>query len=172
MEPEILILNDFVDKPEDLFEELRVQTVWDERMKSRKTASYGVAYDYSSIDYPSVPMPDYLSEICLLIESQIGFRPNNCLMNYYLDGSSTMGFHSDNAEELFEGTGVVIISLGAERHITYRLIEDKDLKVKYALEPGSLLYMSQDLQEKWQHAIKKEEGVGERISLTFRRIVK
>jgi hypothetical protein len=30
--------------------------------------------------------------------------------------------------------------------------------------------MSNRLQEEWLHAIPKQDGVGERISLTFRRI--
>ncbi|MFT5096791.1 MAG: alkylated DNA repair dioxygenase AlkB, partial [Psychrobacter okhotskensis] len=41
-----------------------------------------------------------------------GYLPNNCLVNYYLDGSSKMGFHSDDTSQLADGTGVAILSLG------------------------------------------------------------
>ncbi|MGK7897709.1 MAG: alpha-ketoglutarate-dependent dioxygenase AlkB [Xenococcus sp. (in: cyanobacteria)] len=141
-------------------------------MKARKTASFGVSYNYSGIYYPETEMMDCLMPICEQIESTIGFFPNNCLMNYYLDGNSKMGYHSDSAEELKEGTGVVIISLGAERSISYRSKLDKDHKVKYKLKNGALLYMDKDVQQKWMHSIPKEKDVGERISLTFRQIIK
>ena len=93
-------------------------------------------------------------------------------MNYYLDGNSKMGFHSDSSEELLPNSGVAIISLGSERDIAYRKIENKDVKVRYSLKPGSLLYMTDELQQEWQHAIPAHKGVGERISLTFRHILK
>ena len=32
--------------------------------------------------------------------------------------------------------------------------------------------MDNDVQQKWMHAIPKEQNVGERISLTFRHIIK
>ena len=65
-------------------------------------------------------MPLELHPVCEKIQKEIGFLPNNCLMNFYLDGNSPMGYHSDSAEELYPGTGVAIISLGAERHIFYK----------------------------------------------------
>jgi alkylated DNA repair dioxygenase AlkB len=75
-----------------------------------------------------------------------------------------------NAERA--GTGVVIISLGAERHIYYRRKSDKEIKYKYLLKNGSLLAMDKQVQDEWMHAIPKENGIGERISLTFRNIIK
>jgi alkylated DNA repair dioxygenase AlkB len=93
-------------------------------------------------------------------------------MNYYVDGNSKMGYHSDSAAELQEETGVAILSLGAERTISYRSKLDKEHKVKYKLKNGALLYMNNDIQQKWMHAIPKETDVGERISLTFRKIIK
>ena len=116
-------------------------------------------------------MMNCLIPICQKIKSKIGFYPNNCLMNYYLDGNSTMGYHSDSAAELKEGTGVAILSLGAERTISYRNKLNKEHKVKYKLESGALLYMDNNVQQNWMHAIPKESNVGERISLTFRHII-
>lgn len=145
---------------------------WDDRMKARKTASFGVSYDYSGITYPQTDMPAYLIEICKRIQATIGFMPNNCLMNYYPDGSSSMGYHSDSSEELLEGTGVAVLSLGAERHIWYKSKTDKDLVFKYKMKSGTLLYMNNAVQEQWLHAIPKEDNVAGRISLTFRNIIK
>ncbi len=79
-----------------------------------------------------------------------------------------MGFHSDSEEEIVSGTGVAIVSLGAERGITFRSAQDKTNQHTYPLASGSLLYMPPGLQQGWKHAILKQEGAGGRISLTFR----
>ena len=170
--PKILIIENFINNADDLFKEIGKSVDWDERIKARKTASFGVAYNYSGITYSEIPMMSCLIPICEKIESKFGFFPNNCLMNYYLDGNSKMGYHSDSAEELQEETGVAILSLGAERTITYRSKSDKEYKVKYRLKPGALLYMDNEVQQKWMHAILREKNIGERISLTFRHIIK
>lgn len=170
--PPIYLKPRAVENPRELFHYLRNSITWDERMRARKTASFGVSYDYSQISYPQVDMPVQLDALCGLIEAAQGFRPNNCLLNYYLDGNSSMGFHSDSSEELAPGTGVAIISLGATRSIVFRSKEDKSCEFSYPLEDGSLLYMTQEMQAHWLHAILKEQGVGERISLTFRHILK
>ena len=172
MKPDIRIIEDFIVAPNQLFDELIETVVWDERMKARKTASFGVSYDYSGIDYPQVEMPKQLSSLCEGIDLILGFKPNNCLLNYYIDGDSTMGFHSDSSEELMEGTGVAIVSLGSERTIWYRSKENKEIKIPYKLKSGALLYMGNEVQVKWMHAILKESNVGSRISLTFRHIIK
>ena len=154
--------------PEQLHAWLRKEVQWDERMKARKTASFGVAYNYSQIAYQATPMPAALDAICAMIEQAIGFRPNNCLINYYADGAASMGFHSDETAFLMPGTGVAIMSLGSERSIVFRNKLDRTLDIAYMLQSGSLLYMPQQVQHDWLHAIPKAVGVGERISLTFR----
>lgn len=169
--PNLLLLENFVKQPDQLFRYLRDTVEWDERLRTRKTASFGVSYGYSGMTYPQTRMPDELSALCDKIKKQIGFRPNNCLMNFYLDGNSSMGYHSDSAQELAPDTGVVIISLGAVRHIYYKSKVDPSIIHKYKLSQGMLLHMGNDVQHQWLHAIPKESGIGERISLTFRHIV-
>ena len=170
MKPEIEIIDDFVSNSDDLFRYLCKEVDWDERLKSRKTASYGVAYNYSGMAYPETEMLKELIPICEKIDFQIGFMPNNCLLNYYPDGNSTMGYHSDNWEQLEQNTGVVIISLGASRIISYRNKKDKAIERKYTLNCGNMLYMSNSVQEQWMHAIPKQSQAEARISLTFRKI--
>lgn len=172
MTPPIVLIPDFLPEADALFIHLRGTVAWDERMRARKTASFGVSYDYSQISYPETAMLASLEPICDGIKARFGFRPNNCLMNYYLDGLSSMGFHSDSSEELAPGSGVAIVSLGTERPIVYRNKADRAVECTYPLLGGSLLYMSQEMQTEWLHAIPKAEGSGERISLTFRHILK
>ena len=170
--PNIIIIDRFINNPDLVFNKIRDTVNWDERIKARKTASFGVVYNYSDLTYPEIPMLQYLIPICKSIETTIGFYPNNCLMNYYLDGNSKMGYHSDSTEELKQNTGVVIISLGATRKISYRNKLNPECKVQYQLKNGALLYMNHRVQQKWMHAIPQAKNVGERISLSFRKIVK
>ena len=78
----------------------------------------------------------------------------------------------DSTTELEPDTGVAILSLGAERTISYKSIQDRKIIKEYCLKSGSLLYMNQHVQHNWLHAIPKEKSIGGRISLTFRRIMK
>ena len=169
-EPDLILADEFIAGGDELFAALVNGVVWDERMRARKTASFGTAYNYSGITYPAVAMHSLLVPIVDKLEARIGFRPNNCLLNFYESGEATMGFHSDSTEEIAEGTGVAIVSLGAERNITFQSKQNKEVQHSYPLKSGSLLYMSAEIQHTWKHAILKQEEIGGRISLTFRQI--
>lgn len=160
----------FFPQPQQLFEHLRASVTWDSRMRARKTASFGVSYDYSQISYATQPMRTDLAEICAAVFAELGFLPNNCLLNFYEDGASSMGFHSDSSQELMPGTGVAIVSLGSSRSIVFRSKADKAHQIEQLLPSGSLLYMTGEMQALWLHAIPKAPGAGPRISLTFRAI--
>ncbi|BDD05292.1 alpha-ketoglutarate-dependent dioxygenase AlkB [Aureibacter tunicatorum] len=166
----IIYIENFVDESEELFEYLRVNLNWDERMSSRKTASFGLAYNYSQISYPYQDFPDRFKNIIISIHAELGFEPNNCLVNYYLDGKSKMGFHSDQTDILDEGTGVAIVSLGATRVLRFRRIDDKETIKDFELPSGTLIFMSNEIQKNWQHAIPKSETENGRMSLTFRKL--
>ncbi|WNJ19496.1 alpha-ketoglutarate-dependent dioxygenase AlkB [Pontibacter sp. G13] len=161
---------DYLSDPATIFDDLLHSVNWDERMRARKTASFGVPYNYSQITYPEAPFPPGIKFMLDQLEETLGFRPNNCLINYYLDGKSTMGWHSDQTDILEVDTGVAIISLGATRTLRFRKISDKDLKHDYPLPAGSMIYMTQEAQEIWQHAIPKADVQDGRMSLTFRLI--
>lgn len=166
----ITYIENFIDNPSILFEILKADVDWDERMKTRKTASFGKAYNYSQISYPFQEFPDELVSIIDSIENTLNFEPNNCLINYYLDGKSKMGFHSDQTDILYERTGVAIISVGETRTLRFRNIEDKKLIKDFQLPSGSLIYMTNEVQDKWQHSIPKADTENGRMSLTFRKI--
>ncbi|WP_445711481.1 alpha-ketoglutarate-dependent dioxygenase AlkB [Flavobacterium sp.] len=167
----ILYIENCIENPSELFHFLKDNVTWDERMLARKTASYGKAYDYSQIHYPFQEFPEQLHEAISKIKAHLSFEPNNCLINYYLNGESKMGFHSDQTDILFEGTGVAIISLGETRILRFRNIKNKDIVIDYALESGSLFYMTSKIQREWQHAIPKSNTENGRMSLTFRKII-
>ena len=167
----IMYIERFIERPGELFEFLLNNVDWDERMIARKTASFGVAYNYSQISYPFLKMPSVLLEICGKINSTIGFTPNNCLINYYLDGRSKMGFHSDQIDILEKETGVAIVSIGETRTLRFRKTENKDEIKDFELPSGSLIYMTQEVQKVWQHAIPAADTGKGRMSLTLRKII-
>jgi len=169
-EPHILIVDDFLPDADRLFAALETGIVWQDRIRKRPTASFGVPFNYSGLTYEAAPMHPLLVPVCDGIENELGFRPNNCLLNYYKSGSATMGFHVDATDQLAPGTGVAIVSLGAERSLTFRNIGDRTLERDYRLRTGSLLFMPNAVQNEWLHAVRKEPGAGPRISLTFRQV--
>lgn len=171
--PEAQLLPGFLPAPaaSALFTSLLEQVAWDERMKARKTACFGQTYDDSGVSYEVVPMHPLLQPLCTAIENKLGFQPTNCLLNYYENGRSTMGFHSDAIYNLAPGTGIAIVSIGAERSLTFRSKADPTLQISYPLPHGSLFYMTQLTQEHWTHAVKKTDTDDSRISITFRHIL-
>lgn len=166
----IVYLENFIDNPNNLFNFLTNAINWDSRMSARKTASFGKAYNYSQIDYPYQDFIPELEHIIEKIETVIGFRPNNCLINYYQDGKSKMGYHSDQTDILESNTGIAIVSVGETRVLKFRNITNPDQFLSYELTAGSLIYMTQEIQSIWQHSIPKTDTENGRISLTFRRI--
>ena len=166
----ITYIENFIDNPKELFDLLTSTVKWDERMTARKTASFGKAYNYSQIDYPFQEFLPELDSIINQLKPVIGFEPNNCLINYYLDGKSKMGYHSDQTDILETDTGIAIVSIGETRTLKFRNIENTDQYLTYELTAGSLVYMTQEVQVIWQHSIPKSDTENGRISLTFRQM--
>jgi alkylated DNA repair dioxygenase AlkB len=172
VEPEVTIHPGYLSASAatQLYQQLCTQINWDERISARKTACYGLAYNYSGLVYEDRPMHDLLVPICEQITTTLGFTPNSCLINFYPDGRSKMGFHSDEIDNLQAGTEIVIISLGVERKLSFRSNADYNDRRYYLLPHGSMLHMSQRTQENWSHAIKRATVTAGRISLTLRQI--
>lgn len=166
----IFLLKHFNVEGNSLFYEIKNAVDWDNTIKSRKTASFGKPYNYSNQTYGINEIPIFILEIIDKIEKIVDFRPNNCLINYYYDDNSKMGYHSDQIDILDSNTGIIIISLGSSRVIRFKnKIENNFFDI--ILEPDSLLYMTQEIQKKWLHSILPSNNKeNERISLTFRKI--
>jgi alkylated DNA repair dioxygenase AlkB len=84
-----------------------------------------------------------------------------------------MGWHQDNEPELGEKPTIASVSFGASRQFQMRHKFDKSVsKFNIQLQHGSVLIMSGETQKYWQHQIPKtKKQVGERINLTFRKII-
>ena len=166
--PQVTITENFVSDHAALFESLKNEVEWETSMSARHTASFGVPYNYSQMVYAEQPFHPLLVSLRAKLVKALSIEFNNCLLNYYLNDRSKMGFHSDETENLVEGSGVAIVSVGEERAIHFRNRDDPQQLHSFMLSPGSLLFMGIDVQHHWAHAIKKRKHAGERISLTWR----
>ncbi len=166
--PPVRVVEGFIPQPEVLFAALDQEVDWERSMSARWTASYGVPYNYAQMVYPARPMHPRLAPVQDALQAKLGIRFNNCLLNYYQNERSKMGFHSDETKDLVEDTGVAIVSVGEARDLHFRRRDVPEVKCTVHLPPGSLLFMGLEVQHAWAHAIKKKRGAGKRISLTWR----
>jgi alkylated DNA repair dioxygenase AlkB len=170
-EPQVCYVPEFIGNHSIWFERLQSSLNWNCQYKSRKTATFGVSYNYKAGTKKVSAMPGFLEPVCEKIRIVFGYKPNNCLANYYPDGNHYISFHSDQDMEMKAQSGVTIVSLGAIRNMVLRSIQIPQLKYYYPLQPGSAFYMEDNLQKEWQHGVLKEAGAGARISLSFRSLI-
>ncbi len=159
------------------FVDLRDQCIWEQKpaifghMQPRLTASYGdegVTYRYSRTVNVALPWTPNLLEIKKKIEAVQG-EYNYCLLNRYRSGTDSMGMHADDEPEM--GNVIGSLSLGATRSFRIRHNATKETKV-FEAGNGTLIIMAGTMQEFWKHDVPKTKAaVGERINLTFRKIV-
>lgn len=161
-----------VSEPHRLFEQMLAEIPWTEQMRARRTASMGRPYNYAGATYPDSPWHPVVKAVGESLIPAIGFEPTNCLMNLYPTGEHTIGWHNDDVTILAPGTGIAILSLGDTRTMVLRSQRGQGFEYeRLALASGSLFWMSQALQSTHKHSIRREPGVGPRVSLTYRRIV-
>lgn len=170
---ETQLKNNVLKNMQDILINLKSNISWDDSIKSRKTASFGTPYNYSNINYEKKEIPFFLNELLITVNKNNGFFPNNCLINYYYENSSKMGYHSDQIDILENKTGVVIFSFGSKRILRFKSKIDSSITFDFTLNNNSYFYMSQEVQKFWLHSILQDNSniIGERFSITFRKIL-
>lgn len=127
-----------------------------------------VEYRYSGINHIASPWTPELMELKHQIEQHTGKSFNSVLGNLYRNEQDSMGWHSDNEKELGNTPCIASISLGEKRLFKVRQRKSGET-LGDLLASGSLLIMSGDFQNQWQHCVPKEKTIrGPRINLTFR----
>jgi alkylated DNA repair dioxygenase AlkB len=129
------------------------------------------AYRYSGTTFEPLAWTPAVLALKGRVEAAAGAAFNSVLLNRYRDGRDGMGWHSDDEPELGPEPLIASLSLGATRRFLIRRRTDG---ARFALElpSGSLLIMSGASQRDYRHALPKTRRcVGERINLTFRRIL-
>ena len=134
--------------------------------------SLGYRYSGQTLE-PRAPTPATAALMARVVErTHVLF--NHVLLNCYRDGSDSIGLHADDEPELGPDPAVATLSLGATRRFVLkprraRLGPSRSLDVQH----GSLLVMGGTCQRHYVHGVPRQSGVtGERISLTFRRLLR
>lgn len=132
----------------------------------------GARYRYSGTLFEPQPWPRVLSPLRTRLCEDLGVDFNSVLANRYRDGRDAMGWHRDDEPELGRQPVIASVSLGAVRRFVLKSVRTPSRRLALDLPHGSLLVMRGDTQRLYRHALPRTaKPVGERINLTFRRIV-
>lgn len=132
----------------------------------------GASYRYSGARFQPNPWPAMLLPIRERLAQELGIEFNSVLANRYRDGRDAMGWHGDDERELGAAPVIASLSLGATRRFVLKHRRLPGRKLALELPPGSLLVMAGRTQQHYRHALPRTgKPVGERINLTFRRVL-
>ena len=133
--------------------------------------SLGYRYSGQTLE-PRVATPTTAALLARVVEhARVPF--NHVLVNRYRDGADSIGLHADDEPELGRDPVVATLSFGATRRFVLKP-RRAQLGPSHALdvEHGSLLVMGGTCQRHYVHGVPREaRAAGERISLTFRRLL-
>ena len=116
----------------------------------------------------TIPWSEFplLDKIKSKVELQIGKKFNFCAIQRYPNGGVGMSRHRDS--EMVAGTCIAGLSLHTERILTMTPIRSSEDPITLDLLPGSLYVLKPPTNDRWMHAIEKNDSITPRISLTFR----
>jgi alkylated DNA repair dioxygenase AlkB len=171
---------DFIppDEATRLFRILRLETPWQQfvggfgKLRPRLESWHGTA-EYASYNRGMRPNPwtPTLLEILGMVRLKTGPDFNGVLLNLYRNEHDNVGAHSDDEPEFGINPVVPSVSFGETRRFILRNKATKERQI-LLLTHGSLVVMSGPSQSMWTHEVPKEKKpCGERINLTFRRIL-
>ena len=173
-----------VGQADALFAELRDAIEWEthrirlfgREVDSPRLSSWigdeDAAYTYSGTRFQPRPWPPALIGIRRRLQRELDCRFNSVLANRYRDGRDYMGWHSDNESSLGPRPVIASLSLGATRRFVLKHRREASRILELPLAHGSLLVMRGDTQANYRHSLPRTaRPVGERINLTFRRVL-
>jgi len=136
----------------------------------------GTDYRYSGVRFEPRPWPPALLPLRERLTGELGVPFNSVLANLYRDGRDAMGWHSDDEPELGPEPVIASVSLGAARRFALKphgmAAPAPTARLALDLRHGSLLVMAGATQRLYRHALPRTaRPVGERINLTFRRVL-
>jgi alkylated DNA repair dioxygenase AlkB len=169
---------------DQLLATLREELTWEQReivlfgrsiLQPRLIAWAGnVGYRYSGQTLEPRPLTPSVTALLGRVRERAGVPFNHVLINRYRTGDDSIGLHSDDEAELGDDPVVATASLGVSRRLVLvpRRRSDGPRRV-IDLGHGALFVMGGTCQRHFRHGIPREPGIhAERISLTFRRIVR
>jgi alkylated DNA repair dioxygenase AlkB len=115
-----------------------------------------------------------VERLLVRVQNRTGIPFNHVLANRYRSGDDSLGLHADDEAQLGEDPVVSTVSLGVSRRfvVAPRRAGHGDRRI-LDLGHGSLLVMGGTCQRHYRHGVPRQPGLaGERISLTFRRLLR
>jgi alkylated DNA repair dioxygenase AlkB len=134
--------------------------------------SLGYRYSGQTLE-PRAPTPTIAALMARVVEhTRVPF--NHVLVNRYRDGTDSIGLHADDEPELGLDPIVATMSLGATRRFVLKPRRARGGPGRSLdVDHGSLLVMGGTCQRHYVHGVPRQSDVaGERISLTFRRLLR
>ena len=160
----------------NLFEPSRLNdsTVFTHFLNNRNAAYYGkYPYCYGKIlhkarDFSENPYLDKVLNYVQIAYPSIQF--NSATIHRYNSGEHFIPHHSDDEEEIIDGSLILTISLGETRSFEFREKGDSEWTDTISLNHGDCLVMTKNSQRYFTHGIPRETSKGMRISITLRLI--
>jgi|TARA_B110001469_G_C9548433_1_gene272155 alkylated DNA repair dioxygenase AlkB len=152
----------------DILQNGKITTIVEQRGTSWLSDS-DLTFEYSGKIMKPKKIPEIIKNLKLIIENKFNIVFDGILVNYYPNGNSSMGYHSDPVEDKWD-TNFVVISFGDIRQFVFRKKDNKDIKYNYELNNGDLIYMFNNCQDKYEHSVRKnKKSNNERISFVFKK---
>jgi alkylated DNA repair dioxygenase AlkB len=163
---------------------LRDELAWEQReivlfgrriLQPRLIAWAGdLGYRYSGQTLEPRAFTPAAGRLLARVRVHIGASFNHVLVNRYRSGDDSMGLHADDEPELGPDPLVAIVSLGSARRLVVKpRRKDGHERQDLELGHGTLLVMGGTCQRYYVHGVPRQAGTsGERISLTFRRLLR
>jgi alkylated DNA repair dioxygenase AlkB len=153
----------------DWFEELRAGVAWRSERRMMYDREVDVPRLVASFRLAAGDAPRPVVEAAPRVMRATGARFTSVGLNLYRDGRDSVAPHNDHTDEIKAGQPIALLSLGAARRMTIRSKQRPMRRLDLDLEPGSLLIMSYETQNAYDHGIPKtNDPIGERISMAFR----
>lgn len=138
---------------------------------NRWNQSYGKSYKFSGIDHPALPIENpFMKSLLDFVRFHSGEKYNQILVNWYADGSDTIGFHSDDEKSMVKNSPIYSFSFGQGRDFVIKSIKGEE-KYTLFLENNSLVIMGGEMQSHYKHSVPKRalsKCPGRRINFTLR----
>ncbi len=163
---------------------LRDEMAWEQReivlfgrrvLQPRLIAWAGeLGYRYSGQTLEPRPFTPMMQKLLARVNQRCGTPFNHVLANRYRSGDDSMGLHADDEPELGPDPLVAIVSLGVTRRLVIKpRMRQRRERHDQDLGHGALLIMGGTCQRHYVHGLPRQAGAeGERISLTFRRLLR
>jgi len=142
----------------------------------RWSQSYGADYIYSGVVHSAAPIPEVFQPFFDYANKLGKGKFAQMLVNWYQDGSHSIGRHRDDEKQLIPDSPIISFSLGATRKFRVRDYKDKKILQDIDMQHGDILVMGGKFQKDLTHEVpkitgKKGENTGPRINITFRQYI-